>query len=834
MHDKGLVWSSRWCLRPCVIVALALAVVIGVGAGRAVEQWVASAPRLVDARGSVPNSPAVLDRAGEPLSLFLSDDGFWRIDTAVEDVDPAYLDMLLAYEDKRFYAHRGVDWLALARASLQALWHRDVVSGASTLTMQVVRLLEGQPTRTPAAKLGQIRAALALERRLSKREILTLYLNLAPMGGNLEGVASASRAYFAKSPLFLSAAEAALLVAIPQSPAQRVPYRRPDIARAARDRVLDLSRARGLLSEAVVVEAKAEAMPTTLRPMPRLAWHLASDMLAEARLNAASQPRGAVDSSQPNAAGQRRSRGALDSSRSRSAVDSQPEAAGERRPRGAVDSQPDAAVDSQPDAAGERRPRGALDSIRSRGAVDSIRSRGAVDSQPDTAGERRPRGAVDSIRSRGALDSSHLRLETTLDAELQRRLEAMLARWVGQQVSPISAALLVADYRSGEVRARIGAPDPFDARRSGYVDMAKAIRSPGSTLKPLIYALGFDDGLIHPETLINDAPRDFDGWSPSNFDGRFRGPVTVRQALQESLNLPAVSVLESLGPTRLLGAMGRSGAEPKLPGDRPPGLAIGLGGVGVTLEDMVAVYAMIANGGRSVELTTQRTLIPSPAGPPGSAAVDGRAPGSAARRVISARASWYLADILRQTPRAGLGARDRVAFKTGTSYGHRDTWAIGFDGRHVIGVLVGRPDNGAMPGSLGADSAGPLLFSSFDTLGITAPNRTPPADAVIAATGDLPRALRTFRDDVDAVANPLAIVAPRDGAEVYVTAGSASLFVRFQGGRPPFRWLINNRPVAADALRREVALDEVTGGFHRITVIDALGHSANTTVRLVN
>jgi len=741
MHDKDLAWSSRWCLRPCVIVALALVVVIGVGADRAVEQWVASAPRLVDARGSVSNSPAVLDRAGEPLSLFLSDDGFWRIDTAVEDVDPAYLEMLLAYEDKRFYAHRGVDWLALARASLQALWYRDVVSGASTLTMQVVRLLEGHPTRTPAAKLGQIRAALALERRLSKREILTLYLNLAPMGGNLEGVASASRAYFAKSPVYLSAAEAALLVAIPQSPAQRVPYRRPDIARAARDRVLDLSRARGLLSEAVVVEAKAEAMPTTLRPMPRLAWHLASDMLAEARLDAASQP--------------------------------------------------EAAIYRQPDAAGERRPR-------------------------------------------GAVDSSRLRLETTLDAELQRRLEAMLARWVGQQVSPISAALLVADYRSGEVRARIGAPDPFDARRSGYVDMAKAIRSPGSTLKPLIYALGFDDGLIHPETLINDAPRDFDGWSPSNFDGRFRGPVTVRQALQESLNLPAVSVLESLGPTRLLGAMGRSGAEPKLPGNRPPGLAIGLGGVGVTLEDMVAVYAMIANGGRAVELTTRRTLTPSPLGARYSAAVDDRAPGPAARRVISARASWYLADILRQTPRAGLGARDRVAFKTGTSYGHRDTWAIGFDGRHVIGILVGRPDNGAMPGSLGVDSAAPLLFSSFDALGITAPNRIPPADAVIAATGDLPRALRTFRDDVDAVTNPLAIVAPRDGAEVYVAEDSESLFVRFQGGRPPFRWLINNRPVAADALRREVALDEVTGGFHRITVIDALGHSANTTVRLVN
>ncbi len=680
----------------CVaLVSLALLVVLA-GLWLAFERWVETAP---DPLTTWEYSPVVRDRHGQPLSLFLSADGYWRQQTRLSDVDPTYLAMLLAYEDKRFYSHHGVDWLALVRATGQALWHRDIVSGGSTLTMQVVRLLQREPTQTMKAKLAQIRAALALERRLDKKAILELYLNLAPMGGNLEGVATASRGYFGKGPGFLSAAEAALLVAIPQSPVARQPHRHPEQARAARERVLERSLSDGLLSAEVVEEAKAEPIPQRLVPMPHLSWHLAQALVAEARHSAA-----------------------------RSLV-----------------------------------------------------------------------------------------IDTTLDAGLQRRLELALRRWLGQQVADVGVAMMVVDYHTGEVRARIGAPDPFDEQHVGFVDMAAAKRSPGSTLKPLIYALGFDEGLIHPETLINDAPQDFDGWSPSNFDGRFRGPVSVRRALQESLNLPAVAVLDAISPARLLGSMRRSGAQPMLPGGHAAGLAIGLGGLGVTLQDMAMVYAMIANDGQVVPLTVL----------PDSDAVP--------QRVISARASWYLADILRQTPRGGLGASDKVAFKTGTSYGYRDAWAIGFDGQHVIAVLVGRPDNGSMPGALGAYSAAPLLFAGFDIVGVVPPRRTPPKDALIASSGDLPKALRTFAAGTGGeMTPPIRILAPRDGAEVFGVADSSMpLFVHLQGGTPPFRWLINNRPMDADPLRREAAFDTMGGGFHRITVLDAAGHSANATVRLM-
>ncbi|WP_240349112.1 transglycosylase domain-containing protein [Halomonas binhaiensis] len=266
---KGLKRISGRCL---ALVSLALLVVLA-GLWMAFERWVETAP---DPLAAWEYSPVVRDRHGQPLSLFLSADGYWRQQTHLSEVDPTYLAMLLAYEDKRFYSHHGVDWLALVRATGQALWHRDIVSGGSTLTMQVVRLLQRQPTRTMDAKLAQIRAALALERKLDKDAILELYLNLAPMGGNLEGVATASRGYFGKGPGFLSAAEAALLVAIPQSPVARQPHRHPEQARAARERVLERSLSDGLLSAEVVVEANAEPIPEQLVPMPHLSWHLAS------------------------------------------------------------------------------------------------------------------------------------------------------------------------------------------------------------------------------------------------------------------------------------------------------------------------------------------------------------------------------------------------------------------------------------------------------------------------------------------------------------------------------------------------------------------------------
>lgn len=696
----GVPWVRGWLSHShrkwwCALILVLL--VLLVAARLAVSLWVASAPEPLR---QVHYSPLVLDHQQQPLSLFLSADGYWRRQVTLEQVDRGYIDMLLAYEDKRFESHHGVDWPALMRAALQAAWHGEIVSGGSTLTMQVVRLLDGRPTRSLAAKVAQIRGALALERRLDKQQILELYLNLAPMGGNIEGVGAASLAWFGKNPGWLSAAESALLVAIPQSPARRIPSRDTEAALAARNRVLARSLSSGLLAEEVANEARREPMPTLQRPMPRLAWHLSHRLLEQS-------------------------------------------------------------------------------------------------------------------------DQGHV--ETSLDARLQRRLERQLHEWVARQPRPVTAAMLVVDHHTGELRASIGAADALDAERAGYVDMTQALRSPGSTLKPLVYALGFDEGVVHPETLINDAPHDFDGWSPANFDGRYLGPMTIREALQSSRNLPAVAVLDAVGPGRLLGAMRRAGAEPVIPSGATPGLAVALGGVGTRLEDMAAIYAMIANEGRAVPLTT----APQEEG-------EGAGAGPHGPRVISARASWYLADILRQTPRGGLGTPDRIAFKTGTSYGHRDAWSIGFDGRHVIAVWVGRADNGSMPGSLGARSAAPLLFSAFDVLGIEAPDRTPPADALIASTAELPRSLRQFHGTSGQPLDAMRIVVPRDGAEVQLSAAdSASLFVRLQGGEPPFHWLVNNQPVAMDELRREGWLEDIGGGFHRLTVLDSRGRSASAAVSLM-
>ncbi|ALM52985.1 penicillin-binding protein 1C [Halomonas huangheensis] len=698
--------GARWLL-----VALLVLLTLLSAARLALDEWVDNAP---DPLRQIHYSPLVLDRQQQPLSLFLSADGYWRRQVSLQDVDRHYIEMLLAYEDRRFHSHHGVDWLALVRAAMQAAWHGEIVSGGSTLSMQVVRLLKGGSTRTLSAKVAQIRGALALEQQLSKQQILELYLNLAPMGSNLEGVGAASLAWFGKNPGWLSAAEAALLVAIPQSPSQRTPDRNAQAALAARNRVLERSLSAGVLDDEIAREALQEPMPTVQQRMPRLAWHLSRQL---------TQPL----------------------------------------------------------------------------------SRQLT--QPPTAGSTAPIVA------------------TSLDARWQRRLENQLSGWVARQPQPITAAMLVVDYHSGEVRARIGAPDVMDTERAGYVDMSQALRSPGSTLKPLVYALGFDDGIVHPETLINDAPYDFDGWSPSNFDGHYLGPMTVREALQASRNLPAVAVLDAVGPARLMGAMRRSGASPVVASGAAPGLAVALGGVGTRLEDMAAIYAMIANHGRAVRLTTTQQA-PDPRAADADAATG--------PRVISERASWYLADILRQTPRAGFGASDRIAYKTGTSYGHRDAWSIGFDGRHVIAVWVGRADNGSMPGSLGAQSAAPLLFSAFDVLGVEAPDRTPPADALIASTAELPHSLRQFQGASGQSLASLRIVVPRDGAEVHLSSvDAASLFVRLQGGEPPFHWLVNNQPVSMDELRREGWINDIGGGFHRLTVLDSRGRSASASISLM-
>jgi penicillin-binding protein 1C len=646
-------------------------------------------------------SHVVLDREGRLLRAYATPEGRWRLPATEKDVDPRFLKLLLAYEDKRFYAHHGVDLLAIGRAAFQLINQRHIVSGASTLSMQVARLLEPREHRTFGAKLRQVTRALELERALSKTQILSLYLTLAPYGGNLEGVRAASLAYFGKEPRRLSLGEAALLVALPQSPETRRPDRYPDVARAARDRVLERVAAANTVPRDVVVRAEAEPVPHARVPMPAFAPHAADHIVAL---------------------------------------------------------------------------------------------------EPDRRVHR-----------------------LTIDQHLQAKLET-LARERAKALGPdISVAILAVDNGSGEVRARVASADYFDMRRAGQVDMTRALRSPGSTLKPFIYGLGFEDGLIHPETLIDDRPVRYGGYMPENFDLTFQGTVTVRRALQLSLNVPAIAVLERVGVNRLSARLTQTGAALVLPKGEAPGLAMGLGGVGITLNDLVMLYAGLARGGAAQPLIER-----------------GAEADATSRRLLDPVAAWYIGNILMGAPPPENAPHGRIAFKTGTSYGYRDAWAVGFDGRMTVGVWVGRPDGAPVPGLVGRASAAPILFDAFARSGLT-PTPLPPAPtgAVFAATAKLPPPLRHFSagEGVSAVSEPPRIMFPPDGARLELAAGRTGgspdpVALKIAGGSAPLTVMVNGVPIPSRGARRTLFFQPDGPGFVRLTVMDARGAADSVMVRV--
>jgi penicillin-binding protein 1C len=647
-------------------------------------------------------SPIVTDRNGVLLRAFTTQDGRWRLPVTTAEVDPRFFALLKSYEDRRFDWHGGVDWRALLRASLQFASRGHIISGGSTLTMQVARLLEPREERSFTAKLRQIARALELESRFSKRDILDLYLRLAPYGGNLEGVRAASLAYFGKEPKRLSLGEAALLVALPQSPEVRRPDRGAEVARAARDRVLDRAVANNLLTLPEAAFAKAEFVPQTRRPFPMLAPHA-----AEAAL-------------------------------------------------------------------------------------------------------------------RGAPEIPIHKL--TIEAKWQQTLEA-LARDGTQRVGPrVSAAILVIDNATGEVRAHVGAADYLSAERGGGIDMTEALRSPGSALKPFIYALAFENGIAHPETILDDRPSRWGVWQPENFDLAYQGSVTARRALQMSLNVPAIELLDQIGPARFLARLRNAGAEIALSGETAPGLAIGLGGLGIKLRDVARLYVGLARGGDVPALVEEIGVTP-------------KRPG---RAVAEPLAAWYVGDILRGAPPPLNAPVGRIAYKTGTSYGYRDAFAVGYDRRHTIAVWVGRPDNASVPGLVGWLVAAPTLFDAFARIGVDAELPLRPAEALIARSSALPPPLRHLRHDAPktlASANsaPLRIAFPPSGARVDLGLSrpdASALALKAQGGVPPLTWIVNGAPVGAPDLRRQANWTPDGSGFARVSVIDAKGATDSITVRV--
>jgi penicillin-binding protein 1C len=681
---------------------LAAAGVVTLAAVQTVGEIEATLPPLPEPT-AIPTSPVVVDRDGKLLRPFTIADGRWRLPVSKDAVDKRYLAMLIAYEDKNFATHDGVDLKAILRAAGQFLLAGGhIVSGGSTLTMQVARLIDDTGTRSVGGKLRQIAIARQLERRFSKDEILTLYLTLAPYGGNIEGIRAASLAYFGKEPARLTPAESALLVALPQSPEARRPDHDANAAKAARDRVLDRLVAEGALDADTADAAKTERIPDGRQQFPMLAAHLASAAVAA-----------------------------------------------------------------------------------------------------------HPQQAV-----------YHL----TVERDLQTSLESLAADKVAALGPKLSMAIVVADEDSGAILASVGSAGLFEDQRDGHVDMTKAERSPGSTLKPLIYGLAFEAGLAHPESLIDDRPTGFGSYEPQNFDGFHRGTVTVREALTESLNVPAIIALNAVGPARLMARLKRAGVNPVLPDATAPGLAIGLGGLGVTLRELVSMYAAIARGGTAVAL---RDGVDDPP------AADAGAP------VLSPAAAWYVADILSGTPPPINGSPGRVAFKTGTSYGYRDAWAIGFDGSHVVGVWVGRPDGTPVVGLSGIVTAAPVLFEAFDRIGAKrTPLRPRPAGTIVATTETLPAPLRYFRVAGEA---PLPdpdtpeIAYPQDGVAVDLgirDGDPAPLVIKVRNGEPPFTFFVNGAPIAREPFARSETWQPDGQGFVTLSVVDATGKSDRVTVFL--
>lgn len=632
-------------------------------------------------------SPVVLDKDGVWLRAFTTKEGRWRLQARLDEIDPEFLGRLVKIEDQNFWVHPGVDPLAMARASGTYLQKRRVVSGGSTITMQLARMLEPRP-RNVGSKLIEMIRAVQIERRLRKKQILAAYLTMTPYGGNLEGVRAASRAYFGRDPQALDDAEMALLIALPQAPEARRPDRRAALAKKARDQVIDKFVRAGAISPRLAAEARQARIPK------RTPFPVRADLASESIVR-------------------------------------------------------------------------------------------------DHRGES-------VIRS-------------TLDARLQMTIEPLVRAHAQSLGDDVSTAVIVVEIKDRAVRASIGGAGRD--RPGGYIDMTRAVRSPGSTLKPFIYAMAFDDGVAAPETLVEDAPRRFGSYLPENFDRVFHGEVRVSDALQQSLNLPAVATLQKVGAERFEATLTQAGAKPRIPRRDlvEPGLALALGGVGMTLEEIATLYAALGDRGVSRPLTyvepaslrsahlmrpqTAQKVLTILAGTPTPA---GRAP-------------WRLAQDAPQ-----------IAFKTGTSYGFRDAWSIGVGEGYVVAVWAGRPDGAPRAQATGRTDALPLLFQIFDRL-----DRAPGAEPLLDEKRQTaaPGVARLDRGDPTAP----HILFPPDNTEIVVSDRGVALAAR---GREPLTWFAGGQALSREPSSGRVIWKPPGEGFFDVTVIDADGRRATTQVRV--
>jgi penicillin-binding protein 1C len=654
-------------------------------------------------------SPEVVARDGTLLRPFLSKDGYWRLLTRPRDVNPRYLILLKTYEDKRFDEHWGVDPIAVVRAALQYASAGHIVSGGSTLTMQAAHLLEPRP-RGIGTKIMQMARALQLEERYSKDQILSIYLTLAPFGGNLEGVRAASLSYFGKEPQAVDLSQAALLVALPQSPARLRPDRHGIAAISGRNKVLSRMIGEGVVSKADALVAEREGVPSMRLPMPIVAPHLSQ------RLHLAHR--------------------------------------------------------------------------------------------------------------------NSTRIVSTIDFALQTALERLASQEKNYLEDGGSFAVVVVENKTRNVLAYLGGIDYWG--KAGQIDLANRPRSPGSALKPFIYGLAFDDLVLHPSSMMEDEPTIFGDYAPRDFEGTFQGAVTARDALRESLNIPAVMVLERVGPLRFTLALSNAGARLAFPAkSEAPSLPVALGGLGISLSDITMLYTGIADAGVAKPL---RFVADMPDGD--------------SHRLFGPVAAYYLRDILdgSSLPEGwamgqGLLKKRTIGFKTGTSYGFRDAWSVGFSNDYTIGVWVGRADGAPSAGRIGREAAAPILLKTFELLPPDRrPDPMPPAGTIVAqSTDQLPQGLRVFSREAATPQPPRetnipapSISFPPNGATVPIPEADAkdkTIVLKADGGHEPLTWLVNGQLVGSFD-RFQPALYAPTGeGFAKITVVDATGRSDSAEVR---
>jgi len=530
-------------------------------------------------------STVVLDRNGQLLRAYLTPDDMWCIRVNGNEVSPALKTAVLAYEDRSFYRHSGINPKAIFRAAIANWQAKKIVQGGSTITMQVARMMEPKE-RTIFGKVIEVLRAFQLELHYSKDEILTYYFNLAPYGGNIVGIGAASRFYFGKSPDRLSYGEACLLAAIPNSPNRYRPDLNSAEAKRGRSKILRILLDDGNITPQQFAEASAEPVPVRRFDLPFQAPHLA-DLLFR--------------------------------------------------------------------------------------------------SYPHT---ERFESTIDPITQQLA--------ETTLRSQLRPLIPEGIT----------NGAVVVIDNTSKDVLALVGSCNFFDSLNGGQVNGAVAPRSPGSALKPFVYALGIDEGVISPRSLLYDVPVEYSGYRPVNFDETFHGAVTVEEALIRSLNVPAVNLSAKLGSDGVYTLLKDAGITTLSKPQEYYGLSLILGGCGVSLLELTNLYSGLADGG---DFRGYRLLKTTPE--------------PASRQLLSDGACFIVTDILTQLRRPELPAvweatlrLPKVAWKTGTSYGKRDAWSIGYTPRYTVGVWVGNFSGQGHPRLVGAEVATPILFAIFDAL----------------------------------------------------------------------------------------------------------------------